>query len=132
VEALETKTQKKNFKTSTTQPPTTETKSPQSLILKLHPSVHKGFMNEIVTEKNSRELSNNEIGIIIACTAGVFILGLMITLALMCYRNRRYGTADVSKRKPIGVDIKPSHRGTYYNQSQFSQMANKVDKNEIR
>ena len=47
------------------------------------------------TEANSSEhtLGNSEIGIIVACTAGVFILALLLTLLLLCYKRCRYGPA---------------------------------------
>lgn len=73
----------------------------------------KGFKMDLMNQKvysehkvfqpNDKVIGDSQIGIIIACTAGVFILALILILFLLCYKRYRYGNAlqknDIEMKK---------------------------------
>ena len=43
------------------------------------------------------EMSDAEIGIIIACTGGIIVIAFIFVLGMLCYKRHRYGAIYLSK-----------------------------------
>lgn len=70
-----------------------ENKSLEKKGFKMDLMNQKGYLEHKVFKPKNKVLSDSQIGIIIACTAGVFILALILILFLLCYKRYRYGNA---------------------------------------
>jgi len=58
-------------------------------------------INSVTSNSNStvnmKEMSDAEIGIIIACTGGIVVIAFLFILGMLCYKRHRYGAIYLSK-----------------------------------
>ena len=74
---------------------------------------------DVPTKSSGGRLSDTEIAIIVACTAGTIILSLLTILCLMCYKRHRYGAVCLHSSMKNGIQLQ-----------QQQQLANKTFKSK--